>query len=160
MRNSTQDDSVTVCVKLSRTDICALVSFKFRKKKQTNPKLPHIWPQNTAKGSMSKDLCSKYSFFMPNLHIQMINETAVAHISSITCVFECTCVCLCVHACVRDALALWQPTHCGENSCRENVVWGGRGPSHLSPSRAPVHWNSFTENSKFCSWNWQNKISV
>lgn len=32
---------------------------------------------NTAKDSTSKALCSKYSFFMPNLHIQMINETVV-----------------------------------------------------------------------------------
>lgn len=37
----------------------------------------NLLPQNTTKDSMSKVLCSKYSFFMPNLHIQMINETVV-----------------------------------------------------------------------------------
>lgn len=157
MRTSTQDDSVTVW-KLNCQEL-AYVSFKLRKKK--NPtKLPHIWPQNTAKDGMSKDLCSKCSFFMPNLHIQMINETAVAHISSVACMFECTWVCVYVCTCVRDALALWQPTHRGENSCRENIVWGGRGPAHLSPLRVTAHWNTFPENSEFCSWNWQNKISV
>lgn len=37
----------------------------------------NLLPKNTAEDSMSKVSCSKYSFFMPNLHVQMINETVV-----------------------------------------------------------------------------------
>lgn len=42
---------------------------------------------------------------------------------------------MCARVCVCTALALIQPTDCGEKSCREKVVWGGGGLSHLSPSR-------------------------
>lgn len=33
--------------------------------------------EHAAKDSMSKVLCSKYYIFMPNLHMQKINETVV-----------------------------------------------------------------------------------
>lgn len=61
---------------------------------------------------------------MPNLHIQMINETVVVHMSTWVCVW--------------DALALKQPTHCGEKSCRDKVVRGGGGLPHLSPLTASL----------------------
>lgn len=71
---------------------------------------------------MSKVFCSKYSFFMPNLHIQMINET----VAVVTWAFVC----------VRfsGVKTTYQNV---VKSCREKLVQGGGGLPHLSPSRAP-----------------------
>lgn len=93
-----------------------------------------------------KDLCTKYFFFffflsfMPNLHIQMINETVV-HISSIVCVrvFDRLRVCKVLWRSSNTHARAQTQTHCGENSCREKVERGGGGLSHLSPSRENTH---------------------